>query len=73
MAEEYPSEQAQVETSNLLVNPSGLGLGPLEDLGGSEPEGDLLLGVLDGVGTVADVAADILAWCEYGSTRWNVR
>lgn len=49
-----------VGTSNLLVNPSGLGGLPLEDLGGGEPEGDLLLGVLDGVGTVADVAADIL-------------
>lgn len=55
------SRLIQVETSNLLVNPSGLGGGPLEDLGGREPEGDLLLGVLDGVGAVADVAADILA------------
>lgn len=53
-------QQFHVETSNLLVNPSGLGGLPLEDLGGGEPEGNLLLGVLDGVGTVADVAADIL-------------
>lgn len=54
-------KQFHVETSNLLVNPSGeLGGLPVEDLGGGEPEGDLLLGVLDGVGTVADVAADIL-------------
>lgn len=56
-----PFGPIHVETSNLLVNPSGLGGGPLENLGGSEPEGDLLLGVLDGVGTVAHVAADILA------------
>ena len=32
---------------------------PLEDLGGSEPEADLLLGGLDGVGAVADVAANV--------------
>ena len=32
---------------------------PLEDLAGGEPERDLLLGVLDAVGAVADVAADV--------------
>lgn len=32
---------------------------PLEELRGGEPEVDLLLGVLDGVGAVADVAADV--------------
>lgn len=53
--------QAQVlwKTSSLLVDPLGLGVLPLEDLGGREPEGNLLLGVLDAVGAVADVAADI--------------
>lgn len=46
-------------TSNLLVNPLGLGGLPLEDLGRREPEGNLLLGVLNAVGAVADIAADI--------------
>ena len=32
---------------------------PLKELRGGEPEVDLLLGVLDGVGAVADVAADV--------------
>lgn len=50
---------ASWKTSNLLVDPTGLGGGPLLELGGTEPESNLLLGVLDGVGTVADVAADI--------------
>jgi hypothetical protein len=54
-----------LETSNLLVNPRGSGGLPLEDLRGSEPEANLLLGVLDGVGTVADVAADILVTGQY--------
>jgi hypothetical protein len=36
------------------------GLGPADGLILLEPEGNLLLGVLDGVGAVADVAADIL-------------
>ena len=47
------------KTSNLLVDPLGLGGLPLEDLRGREPEGNLLLGVLNAVGAVADVAADI--------------
>lgn len=52
--------KAQWETRNfLLEDPVGLGVLPLDQLGGSEPEGNLLLGVLDGVGTVADVAADV--------------
>lgn len=55
-----PIRPIRSETRNLLVNPSGLGGGVLEDLGRLEPESNLLLGVLDGVGTVADVAADIL-------------
>lgn len=33
---------------------------PRLDLAVLEPEGDFLLGVLDGVGAVADVAADVL-------------
>jgi proteasome assembly chaperone (PAC2) family protein len=36
------------------------GLLPALELLGLEPEGDLLLGGLDGVGAVADVAADVL-------------
>lgn len=43
-----------------LVDPVLLGEGPGLDLLGLEPEGNLLLGVLDSVGTVADVAADVL-------------
>lgn len=43
----------------LLVDPVVLGRLPAEDLTLLEPERNLLLGVLDGVGTVADVAADI--------------
>ena len=61
-------------TSHLfLVDPVMLSALPRNDLAFLEPKSNLLLGVLDGVRTVADVAADILAWCEYGSTRWNVR
>ena len=48
----------------LLVDPVELGVLPLLELAGGEPEGDLLLGVLDGVGTVADVAADVLFNCQ---------
>ena len=47
------------QRENLLVDPGGLGRGPLEDLLRLEPERDLLLGVLDAVGAVADVAADV--------------
>lgn len=44
----------------LLVDPVELGLLPVLDLLLLEPEGDLLLGVLDAVATVAHVAADVL-------------
>lgn len=44
-----------------LVDPVVLALLPGLDLAVLEPEGDLLLGVLDGVAAVADVAADILS------------
>jgi len=44
----------------LLVNPVVGGLLVADDLALGEPEGNLLLGVLNGVRTVADVAADIL-------------
>lgn len=45
---------------NLVLVDPGLGGGlPGDDLLWLEPESDLLLGVLDGVGTVADVASDI--------------
>ena len=43
-----------------LVDPTLVNLGPALDLLLLEPEGDLLLGGLDAVGAVADVAADIL-------------
>ena len=43
----------------LLVDPVVLGELPGVELVLLEPEGNLLLGVLDGVGTVADVAADV--------------
>jgi hypothetical protein len=42
----------------LLVNPVVLGALPALDLTLLEPESDFLLGVLDGVGAVADVASD---------------
>ena len=42
-----------------LVDPVVLSRLPLEDLTLLEPESDFLLGVLDAVGTVADVASDI--------------
>lgn len=43
----------------LLVDPAELGSLVGDGLAVLEPEGNLLLGVLDGVGAVADVAADI--------------
>ena len=43
----------------LLVDPVVGGLLPALELLRLEPESDLLLGRLDGVGAVADVAADI--------------
>ena len=47
-------------THLFLVDPVVGGLLPGLELLGLEPEGDLLLGGLDGVGAVADVAADVL-------------
>jgi hypothetical protein len=44
----------------VLVDPVSLAVLPLEDLAGREPEADLLLGALDAVRAVADVAADVL-------------
>lgn len=44
---------------SLLVDPVELGSPVADELALLEPESNLLLGVLDGVGTVADVAADI--------------
>ena len=44
----------------LLVDPVVGGLLPGVELLRLEPESDLLLGRLDGVGAVADVAADVL-------------
>ena len=44
---------------HLLVDPSLADLGPVVELLRSEPEGNLLLGALDGVRAVADVAANL--------------
>jgi hypothetical protein len=48
-----------VEHSRLLVDPVVLGRLPANKLVLVEPEGNLLLGVLDRVGAVADVATDV--------------
>ena len=49
----------QAEVVALLVNPAhGDGV-PVDELLGLEPQGDLLLGRLDCVGAVDDVAADL--------------
>lgn len=45
----------------LLVEPGVLGELVGLELLRLEPEGDLLLGALDAVGAVADVAADVLS------------
>lgn len=50
---------------SVLVDPAGLAVLPLEELAGGEPEANLLLGALDAVGAVADVAADVLLHCEF--------
>jgi hypothetical protein len=49
-----------MRTLSLLVDPVKSGLLPALDLTLLEPQGNLLLGVLDGVGAMADVAADVL-------------
>ena len=43
----------------LLVDPVKLGRLPADDIALTEPESDLLLGVLNAVGSMADIAADI--------------
>jgi hypothetical protein len=48
------------EQLSLLVDPVELALLVADNLTLLEPESDLLLGVLDAVGAVADVAADVL-------------
>ena len=45
----------------LLVDPVNRVRSPVQDLVFFEPKRDLLLGVLDRVGSVADVAADLNA------------
>ena len=44
----------------LLVDPFGLALLVRDDLAVFEPQGNLLLGIVDAVGAVADIAADVL-------------
>lgn len=46
-------------SSLVLVDPVELGRLPADELALLEPESNLLLGVLDAVGAVADVAADV--------------
>lgn len=55
------TSRQKVEWRNLglLVDPVEGGALPGDELLRLEPEGNLLLGVLDAVGTVADVAADV--------------
>lgn len=48
-----------IESLSLFVDPVEGSSLVADNLAILEPESDLLLGVLDGVGTVADVAADI--------------
>ena len=48
-----------VDNLGLLVDPIELGSLVRDDLALLEPESNLLLGVLDGIGAVADVAADV--------------
>lgn len=54
--------RGKIERRNLglLVDPLSLALLVLLELGSLEPEANLLLGALDAVGAVADVAADVL-------------
>lgn len=52
-----------IEHLSLLVDPVELAVLVADDLTLLEPESDFLLGVLDAVGTVADVAADVLFTC----------
>jgi len=49
----------------LLIDPVVRGLLPGLDLAVLEPEGDLLLGILDAIAAVADVAANILRKSAY--------
>jgi hypothetical protein len=60
------SFRKKIERRNLslLVDPVEGSALPGDELLGLEPEGNLLLGVLDAVGTVADVAADVLMECQ---------
>lgn len=53
-------DSARIARHLFLVDPVVLALLPGLDLALLEPESNLLLGVFDGVGAVADVAADIL-------------
>jgi hypothetical protein len=50
------------EDFSIFVDPADAGGGPGDELLGLEPEVDLLLGGLDRVGAVADVAADLKRW-----------
>ena len=47
------------DSASVFVDPADSGGGPGHELHGLEPEVDLLLGGVDGVGSMADVAADL--------------
>ena len=53
------SRNQETESRLVLVDPVELRRLPADELTLLEPEGNLLLGVLDAVGAVADVAADV--------------
>lgn len=58
------------EHLRLLVDPVELAVLVADDLTLLEPESDFLLGVLDAVGTVADVAADVLFKVSWVTGQW---
>jgi len=58
-----------LESNLLLVDPVVLSALPALDLTLLEPESNFLLGVLDGVGTVADITSDIDGEVTADSTR----
>ena len=57
--------------SRLLVDPFELSLLIRQNLFFLEPKINLLLRILDGVGTVADIATDILEANQHGILKWE--
>ena len=50
----------KVDKIDLLVDPVLLGGGPVAELLGLEPESNLVVGGLNGIGTMADVAPNLI-------------